>query len=419
MQPATHARPVPMPAPLSAAARSSPRCRSPRSALAVAALAALAQDDHRHPRLFQFRRGEIRARLRASRLRQPRRAQGRRDRDLDDRHLRQLQPLRPRRRDGGADHASARKACWSRTADDAYGTYCFLCTTMEYPEDIKWVIFNLRDDVDLFRRHADDGRGRRVLLQPVPGAGHRRVPRHRRRVARERRGARRPHRSSSPSPTRPRCASGSASPAARRCSPRPGSRKPAPGSTKPRTRRSWRPAPYVLDSAETNARVVYRYNPDYWGADQPFSIGQQQFRDHPGRVFRRPDRRLRGLQGRAPTPSAPRTARRTGPRPTISRASRTGWVIKAELPDGTVGTAPELRLQPRRRDLGQDPRVREALGHDVQLRMVEPVAVLRALRPGRQLLAGLRPRRHRHAVRGRDSRCCSRWSTTGCCPRAS
>ena len=33
------------------------------------------------------------------------------------------------------------------TADDAYGTYCYLCTTMEYPESRDWVIFNLREDI--------------------------------------------------------------------------------------------------------------------------------------------------------------------------------------------------------------------------------------------------------------------------------
>lgn len=33
------------------------------------------------------------------------------------------------------------------TADDAYGTYCYLCTTMEFPESKDWVIFNLREDV--------------------------------------------------------------------------------------------------------------------------------------------------------------------------------------------------------------------------------------------------------------------------------
>lgn len=33
------------------------------------------------------------------------------------------------------------------TADDPYTAYCYLCTTMEYPESRDWVIFNLREDV--------------------------------------------------------------------------------------------------------------------------------------------------------------------------------------------------------------------------------------------------------------------------------
>jgi microcin C transport system substrate-binding protein len=32
-------------------------------------------------------------------------------------------------------------------ADDPYGVYCYLCTTIEYPEDLDWVVINLREDV--------------------------------------------------------------------------------------------------------------------------------------------------------------------------------------------------------------------------------------------------------------------------------
>ena len=42
--------------------------------------------------------------------------------------------------------------------------YCLMCTTMEYPEDRSWVIFNLRDDVKFSDGIADDGRGCRVQL---------------------------------------------------------------------------------------------------------------------------------------------------------------------------------------------------------------------------------------------------------------
>ena len=33
------------------------------------------------------------------------------------------------------------------TADDPYGSYCYICTTLEYPESKDWVIFNMREDV--------------------------------------------------------------------------------------------------------------------------------------------------------------------------------------------------------------------------------------------------------------------------------
>ncbi|MFO8126800.1 extracellular solute-binding protein [Yoonia sp.] len=33
------------------------------------------------------------------------------------------------------------------TLDDPYGAYCYLCDTLEYPDSRDWVIFNLRDDV--------------------------------------------------------------------------------------------------------------------------------------------------------------------------------------------------------------------------------------------------------------------------------
>ena len=33
------------------------------------------------------------------------------------------------------------------TGDEPVASYCYLCTTMEYPEGVAWVIFNLREDV--------------------------------------------------------------------------------------------------------------------------------------------------------------------------------------------------------------------------------------------------------------------------------
>ncbi len=41
----------------------------------------------------------------------------------------------------------ASESILTSTADDPFGMYCFLCTTLEYAEDLSFVTFNLRDDV--------------------------------------------------------------------------------------------------------------------------------------------------------------------------------------------------------------------------------------------------------------------------------
>ncbi|MCR9124702.1 MAG: extracellular solute-binding protein [Rhodobacteraceae bacterium] len=35
--------------------------------------------------------------------------------------------------------------------------------------------------------------------------------------------------------------------------------------------------PYVVDTVDVNRRIVYRRNPDYWGADLPFNVGRNNF----------------------------------------------------------------------------------------------------------------------------------------------
>ncbi|WP_261368081.1 extracellular solute-binding protein [Pseudosulfitobacter koreensis] len=35
--------------------------------------------------------------------------------------------------------------------------------------------------------------------------------------------------------------------------------------------------PYMIDSVDVNRRIVYKRNPDYWGADLPFNVGRNNF----------------------------------------------------------------------------------------------------------------------------------------------
>ena len=57
-------------------------------------------------------------------------------------------------------------------ADDPYSVYCYLCTTIEYPEDLSYVVINLRDDVTFSDGRPLHGRGRRVHREPLPRAGN-------------------------------------------------------------------------------------------------------------------------------------------------------------------------------------------------------------------------------------------------------
>lgn len=47
----------------------------------------------------------------------------------------------------GALASSTYERIMTTTSDEVGSYYCLLCTTLEYPEDESWVIFNLRDDV--------------------------------------------------------------------------------------------------------------------------------------------------------------------------------------------------------------------------------------------------------------------------------
>jgi microcin C transport system substrate-binding protein len=48
---------------------------------------------------------------------------------------------------GAALASSAYESLMTGTADEVSAKYCFICTTLEYPEDESWVIFHMRTDV--------------------------------------------------------------------------------------------------------------------------------------------------------------------------------------------------------------------------------------------------------------------------------
>ena len=245
------------------------------------------------------------------------------------------------------------------TADDPYGSYCYLCTTMEYPESKDWVIFNLREDVtfadgtpftaedvafthNLFMTQglpeyvavvSDYIVGTEVLgpyqikFNFTPDAPRRDVIGF----------------------------AGGTTVFSKAWFEETGARLdestdvPFMGT-----------GAYVIGSFDTNRQVVYTRDPDWWGAEHPLSVGQANFDSI----------RYEYFTDAAAAFEAFKAGEYTFRNENSSLQWATGydfpavendWVKVEELPDGTIGSAQAFIFNLRDPKF-QDPKVREAIG---------------------------------------------------------
>lgn len=244
------------------------------------------------------------------------------------------------------------------TADDPYGMYCYLCTTLEYPESRDWAIFNLREDVtfsDGRPMTADDlaftfnlflEQGITEYRSFVEGyiadievLGPYQVK-------------------FTFTPEAPRRdvigIAGGMTVFSKSWFEETGTRLdeatdvPFLGT-----------GAYVMESYETNENIVYARDPDWWGAEHPLNVGQANF-----------DRiRYEYFADSAAAFEAFKVGEYTFRIENSSKdwataydfpALENGWVVKAELPDGSLGT-PQAFIFNLDREKWQDPQVREAI----------------------------------------------------------
>ena len=247
----------------------------------------------------------------------------------------------------------------SGTADEMGASYCLMCETMEYPEDRSWVIFNLRKDVkfsdgspmtaedflfsyNLFRekgipefrsvfnakvQSAEVLDPYRIKFTFTPGIPFRDMP-----------------------------ASVGGMPIfskadfeANHWDLEGPTLKPFLGT-----------GPYVLDSLKPGQQVVIKRNPDYWGANHPLSIGQNNFDRIRIEYFGDDNAAFEGFKSGVYTFRLENSSKQwaTG----YDFASlKSGAVIKTELPNGNIAR-PQGFLFNLRRDKFKDVRVREAIG---------------------------------------------------------
>ena len=118
--------------------------------------------------------------------------------------------------------------------------------------------------------------------------------------------------------------------------------------------------PYILDKMDPGRMISYKYNPDYWGADLPINIGQNNFERIRYEYYGDNVAALEGFKAGNFTFRSEFSSK-TWATGYDFPAVEKGWVQKKELPDGNLANAQNYVFNLRKEKF-QDPRVREALG---------------------------------------------------------
>ena len=245
------------------------------------------------------------------------------------------------------------------TSDEIGTSYCLLCTTMEYPADRSWVIFNLRPEVtfaDGSPMTADDvlfsyqtflTKGltdfRAVLAEQVDKA--------------EVLG---PHQIKftfkTGIPTRDLPSEVGGLPILSKAHYEANGLDLEKSSLTP----FLGTGQYMLEKMETGKSISWKRNPDYWGNDLPINRGRGNFDRIRIEYYADYDAAFEGFKGgdytfRTEASSITWATRYDFP------ALNNGWVKKEEVPSGAKASG-QAFLFNLRRETFQDPRVREALG---------------------------------------------------------
>ncbi len=269
--------------------------------------------------------------------------------------------MNPYTRKGRAGYLSSMffESMLTGVADEIGSSYCLLCETLEYPESKDWVIFTLRDDVTFsdgtpltaedvlftYELFLEEGLPsyRAVLGQQVESAemlDDRRI----RFTFRE------------DSPKRDVIEAVGGLPIMSKA----WFEANDAGLDESRLDPAIGSGPYVLDRYDINQRIVYRRDPDYWGADVPLNVGRNNFDTIRVEYFGDGNAAFEGFKGGAYL-FRNENSSKTWATGYEFPAVENGTVQKVELPDGTIATGQSFAINLRRPQF-RDPRVREALG---------------------------------------------------------
>ncbi|MDT8857204.1 extracellular solute-binding protein [Paracoccaceae bacterium Fryx2] len=251
------------------------------------------------------------------------------------------------------------EAILTGTADEIGAAYCLLCTTLEYPEDRSWVVFNLRPEArfsDGTPMTADDvvfsyqvflEKGltdfRTIFAEKVEKV--------------EIEGPHRVKFTFKPGiPTRDLPQDVGGLPVLSKAHYEANNRDLELSSLEP----FLGTGAYTLDRIEPGQTLVYRRNPDYWGRDLPINRGTANFDTIRIEYYADYNAAFEGFKGGSYTfrNEASSVSWATG---YDFPAVAAGHVVRAELPSGAKANG-QAFLFNLRREKFQDPRVREAIG---------------------------------------------------------
>ena len=245
------------------------------------------------------------------------------------------------------------------TADDPTSLYCYLCTTIEYPEDLSYIIVNLRDDITFsdgtpvtaedfeFTYNLFMEQGLPEFLAVVNGQieGIEILGPHRFKYT-----------FTDEAPIRDRVGLASIF--------SPFSKAEWEGSDR-RLDEGWDTPPmgtgaYMLGDFDYGRDLTYVRNPNFWGAEHPINVGQNNFDSIRVEYFADASAELEGFKAgvyrfRNEFSSLQWATAYDFP------AVNDGTVIKTELSDGSLGPAQSFIFNLREEKFA-DPRVREAIG---------------------------------------------------------
>ena len=244
------------------------------------------------------------------------------------------------------------------TADEIGSNYCLLCTTLEYPEDRSFVIFNLRDDVvfsDGTPMTAEDvvfsyetflAKGltdfRTVFAQQVQGAEA--LDAHRVKFTFKPGVATR----DLPADVGGLPVFSKAHYIANNLNMEESTLIPYLGTGE-----------YLLDKMEVGRTIAYKRDPDYWGRDLPLMVGQGNFDRIRFEYFADGSAAFEAFKGGAYTFRNENSAKQWATGYDFP-AVTSGHVVKSELPSGSKATGQGFMFN-MRKPQWQDIRVRDAI----------------------------------------------------------